>query len=156
MPITFSPMTTEDLPEVMRLERDSFTSPWSRKMFKDELDREFSFIHLARDESGALLGYICFWVLLDEMHILNLAVDKKHRRKGIGMALAANALDAARRLGARSATLEVREKNAAAAGLYGKLGFVRAGTRKGYYDSPRDNAVIMWLYDIDPAAKKSP
>jgi ribosomal-protein-alanine N-acetyltransferase len=149
-------MTLDDLPEVMRLERESFASPWSGELFEDELARDFSHILLARDGSGGLLGYICFWALMGEMHILNLAVDEKHRRKGIGTKLAVEAIKAAKRLGAGAATLEVREKNKAAIALYGKLGFVRAGLRKGYYEAPRDNAVIMWLYDMDKIAEKSP
>jgi ribosomal-protein-alanine N-acetyltransferase len=146
-------MRRGDLPEVMELERDSFSWPWSEEFFLDELSRDFSYIFLARDADG-LVGFICFWVLLGEMHILNIAVRKDHRRKGIGSALAAEALKFAREKGASSATLEVRGKNTAAIRLYEKIGFVRAGLRRGYYDSPKDNAVIMWLYDIEGPSKK--
>lgn len=156
MEIKFSNMTLEDLPEVLALEWESFSWPWSGQLFIDELERDFSYILLARDREGLLLGYICFWVLLDEMHILNIAVRKGSRRKGIGSALAVRALGFASSHGAGSATLEVREKNTAAIRLYEKLGFSKAGIRKDYYDSPPDNAVIMWLYDLGQYQGKKP
>jgi len=149
-------MTDEDLFEVVEVELESFSTPWSTESFMDEMDREFSYVYLARDEEANLLGFVCFWVLTEEMHILNIAVRNKYRRMGIGRALAVHALGLAREMGARSATLEVREKNTAAVGLYESLGFVRAGLRRNYYEQPRDNAVIMWLYDINSALQKSP
>ena len=156
MKYNIAEMRPIDLPEVMELERESFSSPWTEEFFLDELSRDYSHIFLARDESGSLAGFICFWVIFGEAHILNIAVRKAHRRRGLGRFLALEALRYAREKGAGSATLEVRESNSAAIGLYESLGFVRAGLRKGYYDSPPDNAVIMWLYDIDAALEKSP
>ncbi len=149
-------MKKDELPGVLRLEKESFTWPWSRKMFEDELDRGFSYILLARDEAGTLLGFICFWLLQGEEHVLNIAVRKESRRKGVGTRLAVEALRFADARGVKSATLEVREKNLAGISFYEGLGFVRAGRRKGYYESPRDNAVIMWLYDISGVIEKSP
>ena len=156
MKYTTEEMTPEDMPEVMELERESFSCPWTEELFLDEIERGYSHVFLARDESGTLAGFICFWVIFGEMHILNIAVRKALRRGGIGRFLALKALSFAREKGAGTATLEVREKNSAAIGLYESLGFVRAGLRKGYYDYPPDNAVIMWLYDIDAALEKSP
>ncbi len=156
MYVNIARMKRSELPEVMELERESFSWPWSEGMFLGELDRDFSHILLARDGAGALLGYICLWALLGEAHILNIAVRKDNRRTGIGSDLAAEALTLARGQGAVAATLEVRERNVPAIRFYERLGFVRAGLRKGYYDSPKDNAVIMWLYDIAGTVKKSP
>ena len=156
MKYTIKKMKHADLPEVMELERESFSSPWTEEFFLDELGLDYSHIFLARDESGGLAGFICFWVIFGEIHILNIAVRKSLRRRGVGRFLALDALRYAREKGAGSATLEVRERNSAAIGLYESLGFVRAGLRKGYYDSPPDNAVIMWLYDIEAALEKSP
>jgi ribosomal-protein-alanine N-acetyltransferase len=156
MNIKIEPMHYEDLPEVMALEHASFTSPWSEQFFMDELERDFSYIFTARLEDGSLAGFICFWVLFEDMHILNLAVAGKHRRKGIGRALVKKALKFALKLGAVSATLEVRQKNEPATGFYNRLGFEKAGVRKNYYESPPDNAVIMWLYDIAAALEKMP
>lgn len=156
MKIKFSRMTILDIPEVMALELDTFTSPWSERLFRDELEQEFSYTMLARCEDGSLAGFICFWVLVDEVHILNLAVRADLRRRGIGSQIVTEALRYAKNKGATVATLEVRQSNEAAIGLYARLGFVNAGRRRNYYDSPRENAVIMWLYDIDAALVKSP
>ena len=149
-------MTEADLPEVMELEREIFSWPWTEEFFLDELGRGFSHIFLARDADGALVGFVCFWALLDEAHILNLAVRENYRRRGIGKKLVLEALKYAKRRGAKGASLEVREKNTAAIAFYGSLGFERAGLRKRYYDSPPDNAVIMRLYDIARAGTKIP
>jgi len=156
MNINISRMRYEDLPEVMALEKASFTSPWSEQFFMDELERDFSYIFTARLEDESLAGFICFWVLFEEMHILNLAVAGKHRRKGIARALVKEAFKFALKLGSVSATLEVREKNMPATSFYTRVGFEKAGVRKNYYESPPDNAVIMWLYDIGAALEKMP
>ena len=156
MKIKIEPMRYEDLPEVMALEQASFTSPWNEQFFLDELERDFSYIFTARLEDKSLAGFICFWVLFEEMHILNLAVAGKQRRKGIARELVKEAFTFALKLGAVSATLEVRERNIPATGFYAGIGFEKAGVRKNYYESPPDNAVIMWLYDIKAALEKMP
>ncbi len=156
MEITISEMTPDELPEVMDLEREVFSWPWSEEMFMDEMGRDYSFIFLARDASGLLVGFICFWMLIDEMHILNLGIRKRYRRLKIASKLTLEALKFCYLRGARAATLEVREKNKAAIKLYKSLGFEEAGLRRNYYESPRDNAVIMWLYDMQWVLEKSP
>jgi len=156
MNISITPMKVDDLPDVMGLEQECFSTPWSLEAFVDELERGFSHFLVARDDDGTLLGFVCFWALVDEAHILNIAVRADARRRGVGKALALETLRAAYRLGARTATLEVRERNEAALGLYGGLGFARVGLRRGYYEKPSDNAVIMWLYDIARLLEKSP
>jgi len=156
MIFSFSEMTKEDLPEVMRMERECFASPWTKRMFKDELESPVSRIILARGEEGALMGFVCLWVILDEAHILNVAVKKRYRRQGIGRALVLEALRRARELGARMADLEVRSRNTAALRLYEGLGFRLVGFRKGYYDRPDDDAALMSLSDIVALLEESP
>lgn len=156
MEITITEMGPDDLAEVMELEREIFSWPWSEDMFLDELDRDYSFILLAREPSGLLAGFICFWMLIDEMHILNLGVRTRYRRLKVASKLVREGLRFCYARGARAATLEVREKNHAAIGLYKSMGFREAGLRKDYYESPRDNAVIMWLYDIGSVLEKRP
>ncbi len=156
MKITITEMTPEELPEVMELEREVFSWPWTEGMFRDEMDRDYSFIFLAREPSGLLVGFICFWMLIDEAHILNLGIRKRYRRLKIASKLTLAALKFCCLRGAGAATLEVREKNNAAIRLYKSLGFVEAGLRRNYYESPPDNAVIMWRYDISSGLEKSP
>jgi [ribosomal protein S18]-alanine N-acetyltransferase len=154
MDLIFSLMTREDLPEVMDLEQEAFSWPWTEEMFVDELEREFSYILLARQEDGQLAGFINFWVLFDEAHINNVAVKKSLQKQGIGRYLVTEALGFAYEEGARSATLEVRRQNFAAVKLYENLGFELTGIRKGYYEDPPDDALIMWLYEIGGLLKK--
>ncbi|MBI5190928.1 MAG: ribosomal protein S18-alanine N-acetyltransferase [Nitrospirae bacterium] len=156
MPNTIYPMTEKDLAEVVALESEVFTWPWSERSFVEEMERGFSHILVARDKAGALLGFIIFWVLYDEMHILNLAVSPAARRQGVGLALAAESLRFARRRGCRTADLEVRESNDAAIQLYEKLGFAAVGRRRGYYESPVEDAVLMRLEGFGRISKKTP
>jgi [ribosomal protein S18]-alanine N-acetyltransferase len=156
MEITITGMGQDDLTEVMELEREIFSRPWTEELFLDELNRDYSFILLAREPSGFLIGFICFWMLIDEMHILNLGVRTRYRRLNVASRLVREGLQFCHERGAQAATLEVRQKNEAAISLYKSMGFKEAGLRKNYYESPRDNAVIMWLYDIGAVLEKRP
>jgi len=140
-----SPMQERDLDEVVALEQASFPEPWTRKMFLGELrGNVFAVNVVARDgEAGTLLGYILFWVVFEELHLMNLAIRQDIRRRGLGREMARHALSVGAARGARTALLEVRASNVAAITLYEGLGFTQTGRRKGYYDCPREDAVIM-------------
>ena len=146
--ITYYLMALRDLPEVLSLERQCFTEPWSAGMFRDELNSPLSSTVLARDENRRLVGFACYWVFLEEMHLMNVAVAKDRRRQGIGMGLVVEAMKLASAKGAASATLEVRSRNVAAVAMYERLGFLREGLRRDYYTDPDDDAVIMWARDM--------
>lgn len=147
--IRIEPMREEDLPEVMEIERDSFPIPWSESSFRYEIkkNKDVASLMVARLD-GLLLGYVCFWVVFKETHIMNLAVRRDFRRQGIGEALIKTALKEAWAKGAECATLEVRASNIPATKLYEKLGFRVTSVRKNYYDIPREDALVMWLYDL--------
>jgi len=142
--LVFAQMVATDLPEVMELERLAFDKPWTPGLFLHELKLSFSRLHLARrsDTARRLLGYVCWWVVGDEVHILNLAVHPSARRGGTGRALVQRVVDDALAHRAESVSLEVRHDNAPALALYGQMGFSPAGVRRNYY-GPGDNAVIM-------------
>src|SRR5512147_1591078 len=118
-------MVAADLPEVMELERLAFPKPWTPGLFLHELKLSFSRVYLARSGNGTrrLQGYVCRWVVGDEVHILNLAVHPHSRRAGIGRALVQHVLDDATAHGAVSVSLEVGRNNAAAAALYRAMRF---------------------------------
>jgi [ribosomal protein S18]-alanine N-acetyltransferase len=147
------PMEERDLDEVLALEQRSFSEPWSRKMFLGELQGNAFATNLVLRageagfgegvRAGALLGYIMFWVVFEELHLMNVTVLPEVRRHGLGTALVRHALTAAGAQGARTALLEVRASNGAALAMYRKLGFVQKSVRQGYYDHPREDAVIM-------------
>lgn len=147
--IRLEPLSTANLDSVLAIEEESFTSPWTREMYLAELDNAgVSYCYLARDESGAALGFCSFWRVLDELHINNLAVAAGYRRRGVGTALLNYVLDEGRRLGARRASLEVRRSNEAARLLYERLGFTAAGVRRAYYTNPVEDALILWREDL--------
>jgi len=144
------PMQEGDLDAVLALEEVSFPQPWTRKMFLGELQGNVFAVNLiarAGDGSGAtegtLLGYVMFWVVFEELHLMNLAVRPEARRQGLGADLVRHALAVGADRGVRTALLEVRASNRPALAMYERLGFVRRGVRRGYYEHPREDAVIM-------------
>lgn len=141
-------MGPEDLPAVVAIEAASFSLPWTREMFENDLGRgELAEVWVAR-LSGAgtpapIAGYICAWVIADELHINNLAVDPRWRRRGIASALLTAVLDRGQDRGARRAFLEVRASNVEAQALYHRFGFAPVGVRKAYYTHPVEDALVM-------------
>jgi len=137
-------MRPEDLDAVMEIERRSFPEPWSPGLFLHELKVPFSKTLLAYGENGStdLAGYVCRWLVGDEVHILNLAVCPTRRNCGVGRALVQAVLQEADTKGAAVVTLEVRRENSAAMALYRGLGFSERGVRKNYYGRGKD-ALIM-------------
>ncbi len=135
----------EDLQGVLDVEAESFTNPWTRDMYTWELqNRAVCHIYLVRAPDCPVAGFCAFWLVFDEIHINNVALRPRFRNQGVGTALMSHVLDEATRLGARRATLEVRASNAPALRLYTRLGFYVAGTRRGYYSNPVEDALILW------------
>jgi ribosomal-protein-alanine N-acetyltransferase len=144
---TFAEMRAEDLREVLEIERSSFDNPWSGALFLQELRIPFSRILVIRpaDETvPPIVGYLCRWFVADEMHVLNVAVHPRYRRRGIGAVLMAEALREARERTAEAVTLEVRRSNLGARRLYASLAFEEVGVRRNYYGRGED-ALIMRL-----------
>ncbi|MDA8238819.1 MAG: ribosomal protein S18-alanine N-acetyltransferase [Nitrospiraceae bacterium] len=142
--IVIGDMETGDLPSVLEIERASFAMPWSETSFFNELKNPRS-ISRAAKRDGRVTGYIFASRILDEGHILDLAVHPDFRRQGIASALVAHVIEHLREEGCRFLYLEVRESNVPAIKMYGKFGFERIGIRKKYYVSPDEDAVIMCL-----------
>ena len=134
-----------DLDGVLDVEAESFTNPWTREMYTWELqNRTVCHIFVARTRECSVAGFCAFWLVLDEIHINNVAVRPQFRGVGIGTALLQRALHEGKQLGARRATLEVRASNEAARRLYERLGFYVAATRRNYYTKPVEDALILW------------
>jgi ribosomal-protein-alanine N-acetyltransferase len=138
-------MREEDLHEVLEIEKASFSDPWSYDMFYAELFNPLSHLWVARDVSEKLIGYLCFWLVEDESHLLNLAVHQLYRRRGVASELLADCLDCWRKSGIKNVYLEVRESNKAACRLYEKFGFSIMMRRPGYYKNPVEDAYVMAL-----------
>ncbi len=138
------PMGREDIAGVMEIEEETFPTPWNADLFLEEMEREFSFPLVAAGPPGfSLGGYIIFWVVYDECHILNIAVRSSMRRKGLGLLLMKRCESISLDRGAAHACLEVRERNEAAIELYRKLGYRFMGLRQNYYVDTGENAWVM-------------
>ena len=135
-------MVVDDLPEVVAIERASFPNPWTGPLFLQELQVRFSRILLACDPDGAIAGYVCRWVVADEVHVLNVAVHPRARGRGLGAALMEEVLAEARRREVRAVTLEVRRSNEAGRRLYESFGFEQVGERPNYYGRGEDALIL--------------
>jgi ribosomal-protein-alanine N-acetyltransferase len=141
----------QDLEGILEVDRASFSHPWTREMYEQELQNPgVARICALRSPGGRIEGYCSFWLVFDELHINNVAVRPEQRDRGLGTLLVRHALAEGRRLGARKATLEVRRSNARARHLYARLGFQEAGVRRAYYSDPVEDALILWLHDLGP------
>ena len=136
------PMDRSHLSQIAALERECFSHPWTEAMLEEELFNPQASFLVAEDGEGGVLGYAGLHVVLDEGYIDNIAVEEPARKHGVASAL----LDVYCRYGAANLaflTLEVRESNEPAIGLYRKYGFLEVGRRKHYYSSPKEDAIIM-------------
>ena len=145
-----------DLDGVLEIDAASFVNPTTRNWYETELSRpDVCFIYVLRLDDRRVAGYVAFWRVLDEIHINNIAVHPDVRRRGLGGLLLRESLDAARKLGARRATLEVRRSNTPALRLYEKAGFEEAGVRRQYYTQPAEDALVLALR-LDPPREVEP
>jgi ribosomal-protein-alanine N-acetyltransferase len=135
-------MTTEDAALVSEIERQSFSAPWSIQGFLDALAQDCT-VFLVAEGDEDIAGYVGMYVSLDEGEITNVAVRPDLRGQGIAKALLKELLSYANDHGITRIVLEVRVSNAAAIGLYEGFGFEIIGTRKGFYEFPREDAHIM-------------
>lgn len=137
--------SSEDLRPISELEKECFERPWSYDSFCMEYADKSKFYFVAKDSvTHELIGYGGYQHILDEGHVMNIAVKDGYRRKGVGTAILARIIGSARTQGIVAVTLEVDDSNQKAISLYEKLGFVNYGLRPHYYgwDKP---ARIYWL-----------
>lgn len=155
-------MSYKDLPGILRIERDSFPTPWSAAMFVLEMTRGGSVTLVTDSGDGAVGGYLVCAQLDLDWHLMNIAVPSESRRGGVAGAMLAEMLD---RVGPDARiTLEVRPSNTAAISLYEKWGFLAAGRRRSYYPDTGEDAIVMWRTEATlrgslegiPAAEEQP
>ena len=143
--VVFEVTTPGDLSEVAQLQERAFGNGWGAEAFGGELAAlDVARLYAARVRSGELVAYCACWQVVDELHINSLAVDPAVRRRGVATALLRQVMATASTAGATAATLEVRESNLAGRTLYENLGFKVEGVRRGYYQNPREDALILW------------
>ena len=140
--LVMSPMTEEDIDMILLMERECFSSPWSRESFEDVLKYPFLGGFCVRIE-GELAGFGIYHCLFEDSEVLDIAVGAKFRRMGIGKIILQMMEDTVRFRGAERLMLEVRKSNAAAQALYLGAGFSVTGTRRNYYKKPIEDAILM-------------
>lgn len=139
----FRRMVETDLDTVAQMEKDTFSTPWSKESFRESLQKEYSFFFVA-EEDKQLIAYLGIHNFGGDGEITNVAVDKNRRKKGVAYALLDFAMNETIKNGIEAFTLEVRVSNIPAIKLYEKLGFVEYGIRKNFYENPTEDAMIMW------------
>ena len=141
--IVLRSMRAEDVARVAELEKQCFRTPWSYNSLLGELSNAVAH-YIVADDGGVVCGYAGMWVMFDEAHMTNIAVEAEHRRYGIARRMIIRLMQIALANGAERMTLEVRENNHNAQRLYSSLGFAFAGIRKHYYTDTGENALILW------------
>jgi [ribosomal protein S18]-alanine N-acetyltransferase len=141
----FRYMREEDIDQVLEVEHASFTTPWSREAFYNELHNNKFAVYIVLEKDNTIIGYCGTWVVIDESHVTNVAIMPGYRGKKLGESLMTKLMSVAREMGARTMTLEVRVTNHVAQSLYRKLGFQNGGIRKNYYTDNQEDALVMWV-----------
>jgi ribosomal-protein-alanine N-acetyltransferase len=128
----------DDLSELVRMEKENFTIPWTSEQFKYELtENQFSTTYVIYD-NDKMIGYICYWIIFDQSTLNKIAVDASYRNKGIGQQLMDIFENDVKANDCIVETLEVRVHNTNAIRLYEKNGFKVVTTKRGYYQDGED------------------
>jgi len=144
--LKFRQMKITDLDEILEIERASFPAPWSRNMFVEEMSNRSARLVVFVDEER-VVGYMCFWEIMDEAHLLTIAVHPQKRRRGYGKFMMDHLEQLCVKDGLKRIVLDVGRRNDPARNLYRKCGFISVGFRKDYYTVIGDDAIVMekWL-----------
>ena len=135
-------MTAEHAPQVAALEKVCFSDPWSEKSVASELENPL-FCWLVALDGETVAGYVGSQTVMDETDMMNVAVHPDFRRQGVARALILALIGELKKRGSRCLTLEVRASNDPARTLYESLGFAHVGTRRNYYQNPKEDALIL-------------
>jgi len=152
--VTIEAMTERDLDAAVEIDLASFhpsdigadlRDPRATRdaSLREELGRTWARVRVARDAAGDVVGYVLFWHVVDEIHLLNVAVAPRARRSGVGRSLVESVIAYAREHTAAKILLEVRASNVAALGLYDRLGFTQFNVRDRYYSDGEDGVEMV-------------
>jgi [ribosomal protein S18]-alanine N-acetyltransferase len=148
--VAINPISVAEIESIVTLDRLCFGGMWSFDSYRRELDNDNShFLAITVDrnlepETNGIIGFGCFWAILDEAHITLLGIHPEYQGYGLGQLLLCALLDRARSVEMARATLEVRDSNQQALHIYQKYGFQIAGRRKKYYQDTGEGGIIMW------------
>ncbi|GFN29814.1 ribosomal protein S18-alanine N-acetyltransferase [Paenibacillus xylaniclasticus] len=143
--VKFRAMRLSDVPAIVKIEQEAFTTSWSEEAFTNELSHNHFARYTVMEDSTGIIGYGGMWTIIDEAHVTNIAVRYDRRSRGLGERLLRRMMAQAAEYGMHRMTLEVRVSNNRAQRLYERLGFEPAGIRPGYYSDNNEDALIMWV-----------
>ena len=147
--LIYRSMASSDLPSVLAIERESFTTPWNESTFRRAMNKENTYSHcLVAIFESKVVAYAHFVLIAGDVHITNLAVVQTHRRFGVGKSLLKKVLLQAIKMGGELCFLEVRVSNTAAYNLYQQFGFQIHSIRKRYYTDNGEDAYLLWIPDL--------
>lgn len=147
-------MTLEDVDAVYAIEQATFSTPWSRQSFVDEMTTNKCARYVVAEEDGRVIAYAGAWLVFEEGHITNIAVKAEERGRGVGSAVTRALMQYAANMGVQYLTLEVRKSNLAAQKMYKSLGFLELGVRKRYYEDNGEDAYLMVCQDMPPVQEE--
>ncbi len=140
--VIIRPATESDLPQILKIEEDSFSDSWSAQDFASSINNLNAFFSVAA-VGDVICGYSVIYYAAGEAEVANIAVSAEHRQLGVGSLLLALAFSALKGVGTEALFLEVRQSNLAAQNLYQKFNFEVVGTRKNFYRDPAEDALLM-------------
>ena len=143
--VTIEPMRLDDVDAVLEIERQCLHPTWTREAVVEELGRDWARVDVVRDGAAGVVAFANYWLVADEIHLLNLATLPPQRCQGHAARLLTRMIEVARARACRVVTLEVRRSNAAAQRLYQRFSFRSVGVRPYYYTDDQEDAVVMVL-----------
>lgn len=146
--LTIVRMSISDISDVLRIERNSFSTTWPSDAFYNELNTNKLAHYFVGRIGTKVVVYGGIWVIFEDSHVTTIAVDAAYRGRKFGEVMLQHLIDEAIERGAAWMTLEVRESNVVAQQLYRKYGFTTVTTRKGYYSDNNENALVMWAGNL--------
>jgi ribosomal-protein-alanine N-acetyltransferase len=136
------PMREEHLEHIAEIDELSFNQPYSRDIFKEELSLDIAHPQILR-VGDQIVGFIDYWIVRGEIHLINIAVHPAYRRRHYASFLMNHLEDVAQRNAAKKIFLDVRRGNVAGVALYEKFGFKKVGIRRRYYSDNNEDAIVM-------------
>jgi ribosomal-protein-alanine N-acetyltransferase len=142
-------MRRRHLRGVLRIEAQVYPRPWSLGLFLSELALRTTRVYIVAKTGSTVVGYAGLMLTGSDGHVTTIAVDPAFHRRGIGSRLLLALSRAGIASGCTALTLEVRVSNNAAQELYRQFGYAPAGVRKNYYSETNEDALVMWVHDVD-------
>ncbi|CQR47441.1 Amino-acid acetyltransferase [Paraliobacillus sp. PM-2] len=143
--ISIRKMTINDIDQVRKIEKESFSIPWTEDIYQKELTQNSYANYYVIEKDKQIIGFCGLWIVIDEAQITNIAISPRYRGLGYGSSLFQYIINQAILAGSVRLSLEVRLSNLVAQKLYRKFGLKPAGIRKNYYTDNNEDAMVMWV-----------